>query len=72
MQGATQLGIPGAQASDRGSTTNLAMAGRTIRWTSHMLLNCAPAAQDQVVTRTCFSWTLSALQSLITATSRTY
>jgi hypothetical protein len=64
--------MPGAPPSDKDSTTSQAMDSQITHLINHMRPNCEPDAQDPVVIRTCFSWTLSAQQSLITAISRTY
>lgn len=60
-----------APASGRGFTTKQAMENQTTHLTNHMPHICAAIVQNQVATRTCFSWILWALWSLITATSRT-
>lgn len=72
IQGATQSEMLVALASGRDYTTNPATVNQTTLLTNHMLPNCEWGARDPVVTRTYFSWTLSAQRSLITATSRIY
>ena len=71
LQEATQLEMQDVPASGKGFTTKQEMVYLTTPWNKGMLPNYAPIVQDQGVTKTCLSWTLSPQQSSITATSRT-